>query len=146
MGLRACEIFHERFKNSLCFPQPFSFPPHKPRWTSKPEILGAHHPGAGSIPSCNLPLQEALQNQQVGLNQALFKLLLLYLDLECLRFCIHPFKSEVSVSYRPLALPKISPTDFQSQTFWELIFPVQGPWSAEPNVGLRLLDRSYSLF
>ena len=43
---------------------------------------------------------EALQDQQVGLTQALFKLLPLHWDSD--HVILHvPFKSEVSVSYRP---------------------------------------------
>lgn len=36
-----------------------------------------------------------------------------------------PFKTGESVSYKPPALLKGSPADFQSQTSWGLIFPVQ---------------------
>ena len=47
-----------------------------------------------------------------------------------------PFKCGVFVSYRPLALPNISPTGFQSQMFWRLVFLMQDPWVGDPNVGL----------
>lgn len=50
-----------------------------------------------------------------------------------LRFCIHPFRVKF-VSYSPLALLKISPSGFQSQMFWGLIFPVQDPWAAESQI------------
>ena len=46
------------------------------------------------------------------------------------------FKSRGSVSYSPVTLPNISPTGFQSQMFWVLIFPMQDPWAREPDVGL----------
>ena len=46
--------------------------------------------------SCSflLPLQEILQDQQVSLTQAPFKLLLLPWVLECVRFCVHPLRVE----------------------------------------------------
>ena len=49
-----------------------------------------------------------------------------------------PFKSGVSVSYSPSALPKMSPTGFQSQMFWGLISLMQDPqvgcpiWGSDP--------------
>ena len=45
------------------------------------------------IPSCILPLQEGFQDKQVGLTQALFKLPLLYLDLESFEILHSPFQS-----------------------------------------------------
>ena len=44
--------------------------------------------------SCLLPLPETLQDQQVGLIQDLFKLLLLPWVLECVRFCVGPLRVE----------------------------------------------------
>ena len=44
--------------------------------------------------SCLLPLWETLQDQQVGLTQAPFKLLLQPWVLECVRFCVHPLRME----------------------------------------------------
>ena len=72
--------------------------------------------------SCLLSLQETLQDQQVGLTQAPFKLLLLPWILECELLCV-PFKRGVSISPSPLGLLKLSPAGLQSQTFWGLIFP-----------------------
>lgn len=46
-----------------------------------------------------------------------------------------PFKSEVSVSYSPLALLNVSPTVFQSQRFWGFSFPVQVPCAGGPRWG-----------
>ena len=46
-----------------------------------------------------------------------------------------PFKSGVSVSYRPLAVLYASPTSLQSQMFWRFIFLVQEPWAGEPVCG-----------
>lgn len=45
--------------------------------------------------------------------------------------CIN-FKSRIPVSYSPLALLNISPADFQSQTFWGLVFSEQGPHARSP--------------
>ena len=69
-------------------------------------------------------LLETLQDQQVGLIQAFFKLLPLHWVLECE---ILPFKSGVSVSYSFLTLLKQTP-GLQGQTFWGLIFSVQDIW------------------
>ena len=74
--------------------------------------------------SCLLPLREALQDQQVGLIQAPFKLLLLPWALDPVRFLWAPFNSGVSISHSPLALPKVSLAGLQSQTFWGFIFLV----------------------
>ena len=54
--------------------------------------------------SCLQPIQEALQDQQVGLTHASFKLLLVYWDSECDILCV-VLKSEVSVSYSLPAFP-----------------------------------------
>ena len=51
--------------------------------------------------SCLLPLQEALQGQQMGLTLAPFKLLPLFWDSEHVRFCMCPLKVE---SLFPLTL------------------------------------------
>ena len=50
-----------------------------------------------------------------------------------------PFKSDTSISPRPVGLPKLSPTGLQSQMLWGIIFLVQDPQAGEPNVGLRTL-------
>ena len=44
--------------------------------------------------SCLLPLQEAVQDQQVSLAQAPFKLLLLPWVSDCVRFSVHPLRVE----------------------------------------------------
>ena len=86
----------------------------------------------------------SLQDQQVGLTKASFKLLLLPWGQECKISCA-PFKSEVSISSSPLkvspppALLKVSPAGLQSQMLWGLIFPVQDPWAGKCNTGLRPL-------
>ena len=71
--------------------------------------------------SCLLPLWEALQDQQLPLVQAPFKLLLQPWVLEHVRCCMSPLRA-VSISYGPLALPKVSSADHQSPIFWEIIF------------------------
>ena len=73
--------------------------------------------------SCLLPLQEDLQDQQVGLIQVPFKLLPLHWESEHVRFCMCPLRVE-SDSSSPLALLYASPAGFQSQTFWGLFFLV----------------------
>ena len=50
-----------------------------------------------------------------------------------------PFKSRASVSYCLPALPDISPIDFESQSLWVCVFPVQVTWTMEPDVWLRFL-------
>lgn len=77
----------------------------------------------GSI--CLLLLQEALQDHQVGLTQAPFKLLQLPWSSVHEILCV-PFKSGVSVSYGSLALQKVSPPSLQNQTSWGLIFLEEG--------------------
>ena len=68
-----------------------------------------------------LPLWEALQDQQLPLVQAPFKLLIQTWVLEHVRCCISRLRA-VSISYGPLALPKVSRADHQSPIFWEIIF------------------------
>ena len=41
-----------------------------------------------------LPLQELLQDQQVGLTQSSFKLLFLLWVPQCVRLCVHPLRVE----------------------------------------------------
>ena len=45
-------------------------------------------------PCCLLPLWKSLQDQQVALSQASFKLLLLALVSECMRSCVYPLSVE----------------------------------------------------
>lgn len=63
----------------------------------------------------------------------------LYLISDCVCVFPAPLKSYVSVSYTLLALPNVSPVDFQSQTFWGLIM-VWDSWAGEPNVQIGLLS------
>ena len=87
---------------------------------------------------CLLPVQETLQDQQVGLTQAPLKSLPLPWVLEHVRFCVRSLRVE-SVSHSPLGLPKVSLAGLQSQMFWGLLFLVQDPRTGEPSVGLRLI-------
>ena len=50
-----------------------------------------------------------------------------------------PFKSRVSVSYNPMALPYARPSGLQSQAFCGLVFLVQDPRAGESDEGTRLL-------
>lgn len=50
-----------------------------------------------------------------------------------------PFKSRVFVSYSSPAIPDLSPTDYQSQVLWGLIFPVQIPRQRVPDMELEPL-------
>ena len=56
----------------------------------------------------------------------------------CEILCVH-FKTGVSISHSALAVPKVSPTGLQSQTFWGLMFLMQNCWAGEPDVRLRSL-------
>ena len=91
------------------------------------------------IAATPLPLPETLQDQQVGLAQAPIKLLLLTWVPVRIRFCVHPFKSEVSFALSPMGLLKLSRSGLQSHMLWGFIFPVQDPWTGEFDMGLRTL-------
>ena len=73
-----------------------------------------------------LPLQETLQDQQVGLTQAPFRLLLLPWVLENVRFCVCPLRIE-SVFPTALWSPK-------SKTHWPSRLNILG--APLPNTGL----------
>ena len=62
------------------------------------------------------------------------------LGLRVSEFVREPFKGRVFVSHKSsLALLYVSPTGFQSQTLWGLIFLMQVPWPGVTNVGLEPL-------
>ena len=63
-------------------------------------------------PPPSLHLQEAPQDEQVGLTQAPIKLLLFPWVLEHERICAHHL-SEVSFPHSPVGLPKLSPASSQ---------------------------------
>ena len=79
--------------------------------------------------SCLLPLWETSQDQQLGLTQAPFKLLLFPWALERVRFCVCPLGVE-SVSHSPPAPLNLSPASLQSQTFSRLV-----SWHRTPGLG-----------
>lgn len=75
---------------------------------------------------CFLPLQEALEDQQVGVTQAPFRLLLLPWVLEHVRLSVHPLGVE-SVSHSLLGLSEVSPTGLQGKRILQSFVPSQGP-------------------
>ena len=88
--------------------------------------------------SCLLPLWVVLQDQQVGLTQAPFILLLLPWVPEHVRFCVHSLRVE---SQFPTAL-WLS----QNNSLWSskpnvlgAHLPDTGPSAGEPDIGLRSL-------
>ena len=54
-------------------------------------------------------------------------------------FCVWPITVKSLISHSPLTIPKVSPTDLQSQMFWRFTFLMWDPWAREPDVGLRPL-------
>lgn len=60
------------------------------------------------------------------------------LGLRGSEFVCEPFKSEVSVSYSPMALSHVGLTVFQSHWFWGFSFLVPVPCAGGPKVWLRL--------
>ena len=71
-----------------------------------------------------LPLQEALQDQQVLLISSLQSLLLPW-DPEQVKFCVWLLRVKFSFSTVPWLSPQMSPICFQCQTVWGLILLVQ---------------------
>lgn len=101
--------------------------------------------GAGSIsmspgwaPVASSLSWESLQDQQVGLTQAPFTLLLLPRVSEHVRFCVHPLRVE-SISHSHMALLKVSSAGLQSQMFWGLYSQPRTPGLGDSEVGLRPL-------
>ena len=74
-----------------------------------------------------LPLWETLQDKQLGLTQGPNKLLLLPWVLEHVRFLCVPLKGGISVSHRPLGLPKVSQVAFKAKCCGDL-----SPWCRKP--------------
>ena len=88
--------------------------------------------------SCLLPLQETLQDQQVDLTQAPFKLLLFPWVLECVWFCVHPLRVE-SRFPQPSGTHKSKSRWPSKPMFWGLIVLVQDLQAGETDMGLRPL-------
>ena len=85
--------------------------------------------------SCLLPLGEALQDQQVGMTQAPFKLLPLCWILEHARFCMHPLRAE-SLFPTALQLSHMQvPLAFKARHSG-VVCLVQDLQAEEPDVGL----------
>lgn len=78
-----------------------------------------------------LSVQEALEDQQLSLTQAPFRLLPLPWVLEHVRFCVHPLGVK-SVSHILLGLSEVSPTGLQGKSVLQSFLPSQGPlgWGA----------------
>lgn len=91
--------------------------------------------------SCPLTLRKALQDQQVGQNQASFKLQIPPWASEHLRFFGH-FLRVKSPSHSPIALLKVSPTGIQSQTLLGAHLPSAQPGSPLWSLTHSLLGRS----
>ena len=69
-----------------------------------------------------------------GSDPGSFQITVSALGLGACKILCKPFKNGVSLSHNPLALPKVSPNDFQRQMFWGLFFLVQVPRAGEANV------------
>ena len=93
--------------------------------TSFPNWLLPASPSSGGVPGVS-SLWEGLQDEQMGLTEAPFKLLPLHQDSEHAKFCAHPSRA-VFVSCSFLALLNISLTGFQSHMSWGLVFMVKDP-------------------
>ena len=85
-----------------------------------------------------LPLQETLQDQQVGLAQASKKSLLCFGRSVHKTFCVSS-KSGVSVSPILWSSLHSSPSDFQSQMLWGLLLLMPDLQIGYPDMGLRML-------
>ena len=99
-------------------------------------LLPASVPSTLGLPACLLSLQEALQDQQVGLTQAFFRLLPLCWLLEHVRFCLCPLGAMFSCN--PSALQYTSPTVLKprfcgSSWLWGRISRLESPtWGLDP--------------
>ena len=107
-----------------------------PWWNVLPEMAAASVFVPRMSSSCLLLLWETRHDQQVGLSQAPFKILLLPWVLEH-EFLGASFKSGVSISPCPLGLPKVSSTGLQSQMLWGLASWHKTLGFGDPDVGLR---------
>lgn len=99
-------------------------------------LLPASVPSTLDIPTCLLSLQKALQDQQVGLTQAFFRLLPLCWVLEHVRFCSCPLGAIFSCN--PSALQYTSPTVLKPRCsghhwLWGRISGLESPtWGLDP--------------
>lgn len=100
------------------------------------KILPSAYQPSGVIPTAS-SLPRRLSKSASGFDPATLQTVASELKLKLSKFLHTPFKSRVSVSYRPPALPNLSPTSFQSQKLGVLIFPVQYFRLGGLNVGFR---------
>ena len=61
------------------------------------------------------------------------------LGLEWVSFCMYPSRAEPQFPIA-LCLLDVGLTSFQSQMLWGLLFPVQVPWTWEPNVEFSVFN------
>lgn len=81
--------------------------------------------------SCFLPVREFLLDQQWVWSR-LFSNYFFFPGIWVCEILHTLFKDVDSVSYSQPAFLNISPADFQSQTFWGLVFSEQGPHARSP--------------
>ena len=86
------------------------------------------------IPVTSYISERLLQDHQVGLTSAPFRLLPLHWVLEHIRVCVHPLR--VKSFLQSSGSSNTSPCGLQSQLFSEVVFPVQDTQTGEPDVGL----------
>lgn len=103
-----------------------------PKWLLSAPVSSLGVPAA----SC---LSRSSPRSATGSDLGYFQVTICALGLrECNILCF-PFKNGVSLSCSPLNLPYASPTVFQKQMFWGLVFPVEYLQAREPYVGSNLL-------
>ena len=68
-----------------------------------------------------------------GFGPSSFQIMASALGLGACEILCVPFKSRFSISHNPIALPKLSPTSLQNQTFWGLVLRLQSlMWGLNP--------------
>lgn len=117
VGCWANEL-EENFQDGACQHQPLPAPAPA-RGSLLPGVAAASVFVPRASLSCPHPLQETLQDLQVGLVQALTITALAWGPVE---FCGHPERSLCFPS--PEGLLKLNPVDLQNQMLWGLIFLV----------------------
>ena len=66
-----------------------------------------------------------------GSDPGFFQIIAFSLGPRACEILCTPFRIGVSISHRPLVLPKVSAASLQSQTFVELVLLMQDPWAGE---------------
>ena len=90
------------------------------------------------IPALPAHMLKVVSDSPSHMTQVLFKLWHLHWDWEQMSLCASPSRALLG-SHSPWALPEVSPTVFQIQMLWGLIFQVQVHWDGELNLALRIL-------